>query len=576
MFGHDSRPSRVYAWNTLPPTTGEAEAIQAMRSRLSLWNKLVEIDRDINARRNALAFAAEPRLPRIEEERTAIALAAAPALAKRPSGAERKAIWRRLMADPVTGPRLKALADERKAAWKRVNADPVITLSFAVLETERRERVKAASAASGLYWCNYDDVVASYRLARSQPGDLQFHSWREARGKVSVRWQTGLPVADLFGDDTRCQVDPVPPEAYTLKSRRARLHASETKIRIRVASDERRKPVWLELPFPMHRPLPEGGIVRQVAAYRERIGTHYRWSITITVELPERLASPTPKGAGTIAIDLGWRKLPEGVRVAAWRDDAGQSDTLVLSESIVKQLLRPEDIQGVRDKDFNAARDGLRRWLESATLSDWLREETKTLAQWHSPARLAALAIRWRNERFADDEAGFALVEDWRRRDKHLYEYQSNERDQALHQRRYLFREFAAWIARTYASIRLEKFDLSEVASDGKKDLHKPARHQRFVVAPSELRLTIESAARREGLVVERVDAAYTTQTCHACGSVEQFDAAKELVHKCSACGEAWDQDDNAAQNLLSQTEGDLEQKSDCDEDSGLEDDLSA
>jgi transposase len=49
----------------------------------------------------------------------------------------------------------------------------------------------------------------------------------------------------------------------------------------------------------------------------------------------------------------------------------------------------------------------------------------------------------------------------------------------------------------------------------------------------------------------QEVDRKHTTKRCHACGSVEDFDAARELEHSCSACGEIWDQDYGAAKNLL-------------------------
>jgi hypothetical protein len=40
--------------------------------------------------------------------------------------------------------------------------------SIESLETARREAVKQAQADSGLYWCNYDDVIASYETARKR------------------------------------------------------------------------------------------------------------------------------------------------------------------------------------------------------------------------------------------------------------------------------------------------------------------------------------------------------------------------------------------------------------------------
>jgi transposase len=41
-----------------------------------------------------------------------------------------------------------------------------------------------------------------------------------------------------------------------------------------------------------------------------------------------------------------------------------------------------------------------------------------------------------------------------------------------------------------------------------------------------------------------------TTKRCHACGSMEEFDR-RELTHTCSTCSLLWDQDYNAAMNML-------------------------
>ena len=50
-------------------------------------------------------------------------------------------------------------------------------------------------------------------------------------------------------------------------------------------------------------------------------------------------------------------------------------------------------------------------------------------------------------------------------------------------------------------------------------------------------------------------DAKDTTSTCSLCGSLEEWDQATELVHKCSNCREEWDQDENAARNILARRE---------------------
>jgi transposase len=112
-------------------------------------------------------------------------------------------------------------------------------------------------------------------------------------------------------------------------------------------------------------------------------------------------------------------------------------------------------------------------------------------------------------------------------------------------------------VARTYAEVVLEDFDLRGVAQvkedDGEKasgaDLPPAARRMRQWIAPSTLRLAILSACAREGVTVTMRKAAYTTDTCAACGNRQEV--GPELVWRCRACGREHDQDFNAARVLL-------------------------
>jgi transposase len=70
------------------------------------------------------------------------------------------------------------------------------------------------------------------------------------------------------------------------------------------------------------------------------------------------------------------------------------------------------------------------------------------------------------------------------------------------------------------------------------------------IAAPGILRNVIENACRRSGVAVQRIKAKNTTVACHACGRVEEWNVAKQIVHKCT-CGAIWDQDYNAAVQIL-------------------------
>lgn len=535
-FGRSAEPGSIrgYEYGCLAPVEGEQVAVDAMHRRLSLWNRLVEMERKYQSDLEAILA---PHLP--------------------PEGG-------------VT-------AEESRAARRAAFKLPEVRAAVAELDRTLYQSARTACRESGLFWCNYESVLVDFLSARRRPGELRFHAWRNEIGKVTVRWQTGLPVPALFGTDTRAQVDPVPELAWTSPVRAERRRLARTTLRVRVAS-ENRKPVWLVLPMVMHRPLPADGLVREISVLRERVGLSWRWKAVMVVETPS--GQPVqPRGSGVVAVDIGWRKLADGLRVCAWADDRGGAGDLVLPERWIREMVKTHDIRSIRDQRFNLARDTLAGQLSTfdGDVPVWLREAMGTLRQWRSPARLAGLYLRWRTERFNGDGEMFADLESWYRRERHLYEYEANLRDQLIRSRREMYRRFAADLAGRYAEVVIEEFDIAGVARVKKRrvsgevvagkgsDLPDAARHQRVLAAPSVLRLAIRNACEREGVRIRTVPAAYTTLVCHVCGSLERFDAAGELVHRCSACGAVWDQDVGAARNLLdpdfSQKVPGLEQK---------------
>jgi predicted RNA-binding Zn-ribbon protein involved in translation (DUF1610 family) len=553
---------RVYRYGTRDaalvkhPPVGWAQAVEQMERRVRYWNTLVRIERD---RQEAYQQLRRQYLPE--------ALAAyATAYETAATVAERVGLRR---ADP-------AQHAAYRTAVQQLRADPTFQAAVQALDAEAHARWLAARKESGLYWGNYDAVDQAYKTARRRPGQLRFHSTLLHATTVSVRWSYGLPVAALLaGQDTKAQL--VPWDQWPMRPSRARGGRSWWLLRLRVGSDAQRQPVWLELPLVLHRPLPAEAVVRQIHVVRERLGARgvrwrpgWRWTAAICCDIPTPAVPPaqTRPDRGVLAIDLAWRRLAteEGaaLRVAFWRDSAGHTGEVVLPPRVVEALRRPERLRSYRDQHFNEMRAALQQWLQTAAaVPDWLRQETRTLGDWRSPARLARLVWIWRDptRRFPGDEAIYPQLEHWRRaREEHLYQYEVHQRDQALAGRREIYRRFAAWaVTAGYRVIRLEDFDLSQVArrrpstngTAAGQDLPQGARHQRVLAAVHTLRLAIEHAAEREGVRVERVPSAWTTQRCAACGELMQVDPVPSIWVTCPHCGQQWDQDDNACRNLL-------------------------
>lgn len=56
-YGRKARYVRAYSYVCLNPTSGEAEAVDAMFRRVVLWKRLVELDRQYEPQREALIGA---------------------------------------------------------------------------------------------------------------------------------------------------------------------------------------------------------------------------------------------------------------------------------------------------------------------------------------------------------------------------------------------------------------------------------------------------------------------------------------------------------------------------------------
>jgi hypothetical protein len=149
----------------------------------------------------------------------------------------------------------------------------------------------------------------------------------------------------------------------------------------------------------------------------------------------------------------------------------------------------------------------------------------------------------------------YSLVEEWRRRDRHLWLWESNLRDSALRRRREQYRKLAAELSRRYRTLIIERFDLRGVqvrAVPESEEIDLDAAHaQQQLVAASELRsCLVQAFAARRGRIVE-LPAAYTTMDCSACGHRHEADYAAEVMVTCPRCSMTEDQDARAGRNLM-------------------------
>ena len=399
---------------------------------------------------------------------------------------------------------LRVARAARKARRAEVRGDAAVQSRIAEINAEASAAVRAARAACGVYWGTYLVVEQAMSAAKSSPTPPQFARWT-GDGAVAVQLQHGLPVGDATAaTDTRLQIDL---NLYPVGQGKPR-----PRVRLRVGSAGR-APVWAEWPLVYHRPLPPEARIMWAKVVRRRVAARYEWSLHVTLDFPDTWRLEPHGLGGAVAVNLSWaHALPGSAALKAgdWRDAMGRGGVVALDPAIRAALTKVDDLRAIRDREFNAALAAARPFVAAhrATWSEAHQQRTTHLAHWRRPARLAALALWWRDHRVDGDEAWLGALEAWRRQDKHLWTWEVHARRKALGRRRDLYRQAAALLARRYDTLIIEALDLRRVAARPEPDDPTPhvapAARQRVLVAPSEFRAALVHAmVSRGGRVVE-------------------------------------------------------------------------
>lgn len=438
---------------------------------------------------------------------------------------------------------------EAKDLDEQAKADAYKTATDASYEAIRRERARC-----GTFWGTYLQIEdAAQRAARTTPiaEDPRFRHW-EGEGLLAVQIQGGMSPEELTsGEDSRARI--------VGEGKRRQLW-------LRIGS-EGRAPIWAVWPFAYHRDLPVGTKVKWVRVVARRVASHTKWSVQFLIDGEDGAFALQAPTKGAVAVDVGWRKIGDEMRVATWADDSGATGELRLPAGLLERWRKVEDLEGIRKQSFNQALARLvdDRRTQGDEWPEWLREATTHAFQWQASERLANLAIRGRKAlesgeiaREAPAGVTIVLLEAWRKQDKHLWEWEAHQRANVLRARREIYRLFARQLAE-YRKVVFEKLDLRKFAeapeSRGEEKRQQPeiaaSRPRRFKAGLSELLACAADAVTRAGGEWVELVSVDTTRTCADCGHAEKFDAAKAIHHVCPKCGVVWDQDANAARNLL-------------------------
>jgi hypothetical protein len=593
---HDAVTTEVVVrqYRLLDPLNWGDDCEDELRRMTALWNRLVEIDRESRARYRA-ATADDPEVKALRQQYDTLTAAIDGLIAERKA---ERAKARKRVPTPELDDRIAALKTERRpvvqglaAATKQARVGAKGKLD--AVEEERREAVKLARQTSRLYWGNYNAVCDSYergrKLALSRGGEMQFRR-HTGEGRLVNQIQGGMSIETLL-NSAHSQVRLAPQETprrlrngKPATSGRPRpgiawYFLTATAYRTGRRDADNRTVTW---PLIMDRPLPEDGAIKSVVVSRRRIEAHWHWSVSFTCTRPAAAIS-APAGRIT-AVDLGWRKTKEGLRVATVMQEGGNGVThVMLPHRIIEGLTRCDRIRGHRDRTLLMLDPGIdavrfvadpgyrdtvvpaaadpaatARAFLAALPWEELPEALQAYAKLRHapkivPAQLARLAIAWReHSELRTNE--FARLEAWRKRDKHLWLYEANGRDQAAGHRLDLYRKAALDIVAGASVLILEDFDLAKAAQikdDRDHPLQQAARRQRVMAGVHLLRDWLIKQAKKRGVPVEWHEGV-STWRCSTCGRRLAPRNPALLDQQCPHCSShAFDQDAEACRNML-------------------------
>lgn len=645
---------RIYTYGALLPIEGREIVEAQLRAANRYYNRLVEIER---AKRKAyreieasvVSDETRARLAvaeRAEKEAAAAVSAAKAGVGKKADVKQQVATLkaaRQALKDARAAykteaaslkeatARVKAAREKEKAARKiagrrdrddaaiaaalvaDISSEGALAQRLHASESECAVLARKARAESGIPWGTYSLVEdAVLQAAGDSPGDPdapRFHRF-DGGGRIGAPQIVGGAALDELATDTRFRLVVLPIPDGASKRMAARRHALAS---IRVGTADDGDPIWAAWPVLMHRPLPDGGIVKRAWALKRKVGSTERWEIQITVDdanVKRQRGAQASAGDGegsavsasrdnehkgadrAVAVDFGWRR-SSGYRVGYLVDLDGKSEAICaplvsfaegrrrrtqwaktgrVTEPVDEMLVKNnwhlpmaealdylDGIRAVRDRHFDVAIGFVREHLAREgreNLPDWLREATSSIHQWRGHGRLVGLLRQWATAEHwrPEDDTILDGIRAWEKKDQHLWDWEAHGRERILRARREHYRVIAARIARDYDKVILPKEDLRDFARAPAPENGDPSdgrylRVSQRMCAPSELKEAIVNAAKRERCTLVEQDPADDSRTCHRCGSVETIGA--DLWHACTACGATWDRDFNACVNRL-------------------------
>lgn len=561
---------KCYKFGLLEPISGfDQEAIDVLFKRNKLWNDLVALEHNFRLKYRDFVLKSDEELQLIQSEIDSLSASIEELITakkklrqkERTAKVDDKFINETIRANKEKRKKLSEIAKEIRA---RVKIE--IAPRIAELNSQHYENIKQVRKESGLWWGNYETVMEAYDAARVKAmksnSELRFKRF-DGTGKFAVRFQDGgLSFDDLMnGKSNDLIVEKLDiSHLQNLSSRGIRSRARHhLKISIFTYQDENGKKQrhYVTLPLVMHRDMEEGKI-KFIHVQRNRVGNQFNWSCSITMQTDDEPANisnhPSSKSCG---IDIGFRLVKDGLRVATLADSQDHTEHLILPNTWIERMNYVETLQSELSEEMNLMWVVLKKQLSvMIEHPEHLKEIIGNMLKMGEKLPYGGIKKLF-NALKADEDLMpecLAILRAW---DKKIYRRERemfNLKNKLLSQRKHIYRNFAHMISNAYAHVIIEDMNLKEMVKVEKSetqsnDMAAPIRANRQRASLYELINAIKLACVKTGSMFEKVEAAYSTRNCNFCGHVNARTDNINMI--CAGCGSMYDTDINAAKNFL-------------------------
>lgn len=356
-----------------------------------------------------------------------------------------------------------------------------------------------------------------------------------------------------------------------------------------LARKERRQPCELEFDIVLHRPIPEGGIIKFLKIVRRRVGKQFKYHICFSVEFRQKdNTSSIGVDNLVLGVDPGWRRASKVAHIA-YSNPEMEDFAVFLPNEIREKYEWHNELKGLLDQSATEFGNQLLPMLKKIKVPKTYKKfglvkkvrnlsGTETLSseiayKFSDWVRFVSRSPKGTQHDIFTDEIKLVTL-NWlekkqtaqRRylKDKTIiskkYHYTNESRYKEMHglRRHYLawrdeeYKTAAAHIVSKGFPISIEDNSFSQMAriKDVSSDLGKKSRSNRQLAAPATFIDFLIKAAEREGrhwCYVSSFEG--SSKTCHTC-SYEASESFSDEYWVCPNCGAKHNRDRNAAINI--------------------------